>query len=135
LGPLPAQINEPSALAFVPGLGLAIQLAKADTLDRQVFLLVVATLANTAGGTVTYAIGRLGAKLTHADLRQRHARAAGLVHRYGAFAALAGWVPFIGDPITLLCGVFRVPLGWFVLLSLVGRASRYLVLWLGVRGW
>jgi membrane protein YqaA with SNARE-associated domain len=114
---------------------LAIQLAKADTLDRQWFLLVVATLANTAGGALTYALGRAGAKVAHADLRKRHARAAALVHRYGALAALVGWVPFIGDPITLLCGVFRVPLGWFLLLSLVGRASRYVMVWLGVRGW
>jgi membrane protein YqaA with SNARE-associated domain len=112
---------------------LAIQLAQTDSLDRQLFLLLVAMLANTAGGAVTYAMGRTGAKLAHTDLRQRHARAAALVHRYGALAALAGWVPFIGDPITLLCGVFRVPVGWFLLLSLLGRASRYLMVWFGVR--
>jgi membrane protein YqaA with SNARE-associated domain len=112
---------------------LAIQLGQAETLDRQWFLLLVATLANTAGGAVTYGLGRGGAKLAHADLRERHARAAALVRRYGALAALAGWVPFIGDPITLLCGALRVPVGRFLLLSLLGRASRYVAIWLGVR--
>jgi membrane protein YqaA with SNARE-associated domain len=112
---------------------LAIQLARAGSLTDQLFLLGVATLANTAGGALTYALGRGGAKLARADLRKRHLRAAGLVHRYGALAALAGWVPFIGDPITLLCGALRVPFRWFVLLSLAGRASRYVVVWLGVR--
>jgi len=114
---------------------LAIQLAAADTLAHQLSLLVIATLANTAGGALTYALGRAGAKLTHADLRKHHPRADRLVRRYGALAALAGWVPIIGDPITLLCGGFRVPVGRFVLLSLAGRASRYVVVWLGVRGW
>ncbi len=114
---------------------LAIQLATARSLDRQIFLLAVATLANTAGGALTYALGRGGAKLARADLQQRHARAAGLVRRYGALAALGGWVPFVGDPLTLLCGVFRVPVGWFLLASLVGRAGRYVVVWLGVRGY
>lgn len=113
---------------------LVIQLAKTETLGQQGFLLAVATLANTAGGGLTYAIGRWGAKLAHANLLKRHPRAANLVRRYGAFAALTGWIPFVGDPITLLCGMLRVPLGWFVLLSLVGRGGRYVTVWLGWLG-
>jgi membrane protein YqaA with SNARE-associated domain len=113
---------------------LALQLSRADAASDQALLVAVATVANTAGGMVTYALGRAGAGLARADLRQRHPRAARLVRRYGALAALAGWVPLIGDPITLLCGLLRVPPLGFVLLSFVGRASRYLVVWLGVRG-
>jgi membrane protein YqaA with SNARE-associated domain len=112
---------------------LAIQLAGAGTLAQQLSLVMIATLANTAGGALTYALGRAGAELAHADLRKRHPRADRVVRRYGALAALAGWLPIVGDPITLLCGVLRIPVGWFVLLSLAGRASRYIVVWLGVR--
>lgn len=46
---------------------LAIQLAAAGTFAHQVSLLVIATLANTAGGALTYALRRAGAELAHAD--------------------------------------------------------------------
>ena len=54
---------------------LAIQLARVDTLAHQVSLLVIATLANTAGGALTYVLGRAGAELARADLRRHHPRA------------------------------------------------------------
>jgi membrane protein YqaA with SNARE-associated domain len=113
---------------------LAIQLTNAATMHQQVFLVAIATLANTAGGLLTYAIGRAGVALSHRDLATRQPRVASLVRRYGALASLVGWVPFVGDPCTILCGVFRVRLGWFLVFSFVGRLGRYVVIWVGVRG-
>jgi membrane protein YqaA with SNARE-associated domain len=113
---------------------LAAQLAASADWRRQLFLVAIATSANTAGGALTYAVGRAGIVLAHRDLSARFPRITGWVRRFGAMAGLFGWIPIVGDPCTILCGVFRVRLGWFLLFSLLGRLGRYAAVWLGVRG-
>jgi membrane protein YqaA with SNARE-associated domain len=39
---------------------------------------------------------------------------------------LLAWVPLIGDPLTLVAGVFRTPLWVFVPLVAAGKLARYL---------
>jgi len=48
--------------------------------------------------------------------------------RYGRFSLLLSWVPFIGDPITVVAGILREPLWSFVLLVGIAKASRYIVI-------
>lgn len=111
---------------------LLIQLAAARSLREQVFLVVVATLANTLGGATTYALGRAGIALSHRDPAQARPRLAAWVRRYGPLAGVVGWTPIAGDPCMVLAGVFRVPFVPFTLYSLLGRFARYAIIWLGV---
>jgi membrane protein YqaA with SNARE-associated domain len=111
---------------------LLIQLAGARSLREQLFLVSIATVANTLGGVTSYGLGRAGMALSHRDLAQARPRLAAWVGRYGALAGFLGWLPVLGDPCTVLCGILRVPAGWFTLCSLLGRGGRYTVLWLGV---
>ena len=46
--------------------------------------------------------------------------------KYGRFSLLLSWVPFIGDPITIVAGVLREPLWSFVTLISIAKCSRYL---------
>ena len=48
--------------------------------------------------------------------------------KYGRFSLLLSWVPFIGDPITVVAGVLREPLWSFVLLITVAKCARYIVI-------
>ena len=41
---------------------------------------------------------------------------------------LASWVPIIGDPITVIAGVLRVPFMTFLTLVTIAKVGRYLVL-------
>lgn len=98
-------------------------------------LLVVASIGNTLGGLTNYAIGRwvpqeklvkrLGIDAAKAE-RWRN-----FVQRYGAWGALACWLPVIGDPIALALGVVRSRLLPTAVLMLLGKAIRYAVI-LGV---
>ncbi len=48
--------------------------------------------------------------------------------KYGTFALLFAWVPVIGDPLTVIAGVLRVRLLWFLILVTAGKLLRYVVI-------
>lgn len=48
--------------------------------------------------------------------------------RYGNWALLLSWVPIIGDPITLVAGVLRMPFLPFLALVAIAKTARYVVL-------
>lgn len=92
--------------------------------------LVWATVGNTLGCLVNYAVGRWGRERAADRLRQsRGGRAAlGWLERFGLPALLLSWLPVVGDPLTLAAGVARVRFGLFV--PVVGglRLARYAAL-------
>nr|WP_308430190.1 YqaA family protein [Kushneria pakistanensis] len=94
-----------------------------------VTLVLIATIANVLGSLVNYAMGYWANQgwlkrqkpglMISAERRFR---------RYGRWSLLLAWVPIIGDPLTLIAGVLRVNLLWFLLLVTLGKALRYIVL-------
>ncbi|WP_245955106.1 YqaA family protein [Kushneria indalinina] len=94
-----------------------------------VTLVLIATVANVLGSLVNYAMGYWANQGWLA--RQKPgimARAEQRFRRYGRWSLLLSWVPIIGDPLTLIAGVLRVNLFWFLLLVTCGKALRYIVL-------
>ena len=98
-------------------------------------LVIVASIGNTLGSCVTYALGRW-----LADQRDHRwfplspgqmARAEGWWARWGLWLLLLAWAPF-GDMIVALSGVLRVPLPVFLVLVAIAKTGRYVALgWLG----
>jgi membrane protein YqaA with SNARE-associated domain len=82
--------------------------------------LVVATTGNTAGGMVSYAMGRFiphRHSVPHEDRLQRH----------GASLLLLSWVPLAGDALCVGAGWLRLA-WWKCLLAMaIGKAARYVV--------
>ena len=51
--------------------------------------------------------------------------------RYGLWSLLLSWVPIIGDPLTVVAGLLRVPFWVFLGLVTLAKGGRYLLLaWL-----
>ena len=48
--------------------------------------------------------------------------------KYGMFSLCFAWVPIIGDPLTVMAGVLRVRLKWFLILVTAGKFLRYVVI-------
>lgn len=46
-------------------------------------------------------------------------------HKYGVVALFLSWLPIIGDPITLVAGIFRINFLLFVLIAGSARFLRY----------
>jgi membrane protein YqaA with SNARE-associated domain len=92
---------------------------------------LVATIGNTLGACVNWAIGRYFAHFRHhrhfpVDADKFDAYAI-WYQKWGVWSLLASWVPIIGDPLTVLAGVARTPFLLFVAMVFFAKAVRYLV--------
>ncbi len=94
-------------------------------------LVIVATTGNVLGSVANYALGYWGSVLVIRKwLRiSEHtlSRAEQRFRRYGTLSLLLAWVPVIGDPLTVMAGVLRVRLIWFLVLVTTGKFLRYVV--------
>ena len=95
-------------------------------------LVIVATAGNVLGSLTNYALGywaSLGVikkwlKLSESEFINAEQR----FKQYGLWSLLFAWVPIIGDPLTVIAGILRVRLLWFLILVTIGKSLRYLVL-------
>ena len=46
--------------------------------------------------------------------------------KYGKWSLFFSWVPFIGDPLTIVAGMFRVPLIIFITIVSISKILRYI---------
>lgn len=94
-------------------------------------VVVVATIGNSCGALVTYAIGLWGGPfLVQRILRisqSSQQRAERFFSRYGSWALLLSWLPILGDPLCLVSGILRTTLWRFLLLVTSGKFIRYMV--------
>ncbi len=94
-------------------------------------LLVAATVGNVGGSTLNWWMGRV--LLRYQDRSwfpfkpDDIARATERFRTFGTWVLLLSWVPVVGDPLTLVAGVLRVPLARFLVLVTIGKAGRYAV--------
>ena len=82
--------------------------------------IIIATIGNTAGGMVTYGMGRWLAQRKPLKQLER-------VARWGAPATALGWLPFVGDAICLAAGWLKLNWPSVLLWQFAGRAARYWV--------
>ena len=103
-----------------------------DRSTSVVLLLLAATVGNVLGAVVTYGLGyyvhRFKDRRWFPASQQQLEKAQRAYARWGRYSLLASWVPFIGDPITVVAGVLRDRFTVFLALVTVAKAGRYLVL-------
>ncbi len=91
--------------------------------------LAVATLGNTAGGAITYAMG-YAAEAAFERLSKppspHYQRALDWLRRFGPPACLAAWLPVVGDPLCAVAGWLRLPFWPCVAYMGLGKFLRYL---------
>ncbi|WP_039928959.1 YqaA family protein [Alishewanella jeotgali] len=105
-----------------------------------VWLWLAATLGNTLGSCVNWYLGRELLRFQHKSWFPISAaaltRATTQFQRYGRWSLLFAWLPVVGDPLTMVAGVLRVPFRLFLLLVALGKGLRYaLLIWLGHQLW
>ncbi len=105
-----------------------VALSNADGFDVAL-LFALATLGNTLGAVVNWALGRFclrwAGRRWFPFTADQLSRAGERFRRWGVWSLLFAWVPVIGDPLTFAAGVLRVRILPFVLLVAVGKGARY----------
>ena len=98
--------------------------------SHAVQLITVATIGNVLGSIVNWWLGRLAKKFQNKSWfpvsEDKLLQGEQYYRKYGRFSLLLSWVPFIGDPITIVAGVLREPLWSLVTLVSIAKCSRYL---------
>lgn len=92
-------------------------------------LVLIATLANVAGGCTLVFLGRGGRAVAEkrigasrlADIEARFAR-------FGPLLLLLSWAPIVGDAFVLVAGVLRIRWSLVIPLLLLGKGTRYAVI-------
>ncbi len=120
------------AATLVPlGSEVALIAAIKSGLGSPFGFLVAASIGNIAGCVFNWWLGlnlrRFEDRSWFPVTRDNIAAASSRFNRYGKWALLFSWVPFIGDPLTLVAGILGVPLRVFLPLVAIGRIGRYVV--------
>jgi membrane protein YqaA with SNARE-associated domain len=99
--------------------------------DPVVLLVATASLGNTLGSMVNWALGRGAAAFSGARWfpvkPEKLERATGWYRRYGRWSLLMSWAPVVGDPLTLAAGVLKEPFWSFAILVAIAKTARYLI--------
>jgi membrane protein YqaA with SNARE-associated domain len=94
-------------------------------------LVVVASIGNTLGSVVNWAIGLQVERFKHRRwfpaTPDQLDRASAWYRKYGCWSLLLSWAPFIGDPLTLAAGILREPFGTFLILVAIAKTARYII--------
>ena len=94
--------------------------------------LIVATCGNFLGGLTNYYIGL---KCNNEQLIRRFKFSNEKIDRWekrfakwGAWLGLISWIPFVGDPMLVILGFFKVNVLPLSITMIIGKFLRYLVL-------
>jgi membrane protein YqaA with SNARE-associated domain len=92
---------------------------------------LIATLGNSIGGITNYLIGKIGNPLWLKKFgvkEEKILKQQSIIQKYGAWLALISWIPIIGDPLMIALGFYRVRFITFLILLVIGKATRYIVI-------
>ena len=111
-------------------LGLGYLVINTDY--SMVLLVTVASLGNTTGATINWFIGQgVARSIVRSEKIKASTRYWTVINwykKYGKWTLLLSWAPFIGDPITIIAGILKVPLKTFLLIVAVAKTSRYVII-------
>jgi membrane protein YqaA with SNARE-associated domain len=97
-----------------------------------VLLWCVATAGNVAGSLLNYWLGlqcqRFSSQRWFPIKPAEFNRAQHWMTKFGTPILMFSWLPVVGDPLTLMAGVFRLPLWRFLLLMVLAKGGRYAAL-------
>ncbi|MEJ2545837.1 MAG: VTT domain-containing protein [Calditrichaceae bacterium] len=100
--------------------------------DQIMIPVMVASAGNILGSFLNYFLGWKGNRLvlnkffrlTNEEIEKASQR----FTKYGSFSMLFAWVPIIGDPLTVVAGLFKMNIWLFTILVAIGKIGRYVVL-------
>lgn len=121
------------AATIFPAQSEAVLLVmQAQGVSSDMVLLAVASLGNTLGACVNWGLGRFASGMRGQPWFPANSshllRAERWYARWGVWSLLLSWMPFVGDPLTVIAGLLRTPFLIFVIIVAIAKTGRYAVL-------
>ena len=92
-------------------------------------LIFFASIGNILGSILNWCIGYFLTNLKDRKWfpinKSQLTRASSWFLKYGKWTLCLSWVPLIGDPLTIIAGIFRVPIYTFILIVSLAKTMRY----------
>lgn len=117
---------------LLPGSSEVVLIATVTQGESLLWLLWLSvTVGNVLGSCVNYWLGtqvirfkdRKWFPVSQANINKAQLR----FEKYGVYSLLLAWLPIVGDPLTVVGGVFKVRWWTFLWLVTLGKGARYLV--------
>ena len=94
-------------------------------------LIFIASLGNILGSILNWYLGFHFVKFKEKKwfpINKRQLEKASLwFSNYGKWSLFLSWVPFLGDPLTVVAGVLRVPIITFLIIVSISKILRYVI--------
>lgn len=91
--------------------------------------IAVATVGNTLGGAVSWAMGLASHKMVDQLRHSRtHVKALEWLERIGPKACLLAWLPGVGDPLCAVAGWLKLPFWPCLVYMAIGKLARYVIM-------
>jgi len=117
------------AATIIPASSAAILLAALAAGVEPVPALIACSIGNSLGCAANYWIGFLIGKPLIPKLERSKSgrKALEYTSKYGTWSLLISWVPFLGDPITIAAGIFRINFLKFSIIVYSFRIVGYII--------
>lgn len=91
--------------------------------------IAVATVGNTLGGAVSWAMGLASHKMVDRVRHSTtHVKALEWLERIGPKACLLAWLPGVGDPLCAVAGWLKLPFWPCLFYMAIGKLARYVIM-------
>jgi membrane protein YqaA with SNARE-associated domain len=91
--------------------------------------IAVATVGNTLGGAVSWAMGLASHKMVDQCRHSKtHVKALEWLERIGPKACLLSWLPVVGDPLCAVAGWLKLPFWPCLGYMAIGKLARYVIM-------
>ena len=94
-------------------------------------LIFIASLGNILGSILNWYLGFHFVKFKEKKwfpINKRQLEKASLWFlNYGKWSLFLSWVPFVGDPLTVVAGMLRVPIITFLIIVSISKILRYVI--------
>ena len=96
----------------------------------QFLLIFFASFGNILGSVINWYLGFYITKFVNKSwfpFKKKQLDKASLWYlKYGKWSLFFSWVPIIGDPLTIVAGIFRVPFVIFITIVSISKVLRYI---------
>ena len=127
---IPTQAASENTMFYVEAMHIEDAQSGKKTIELDSDGNIYASFGNILGSVVNWYLGLYITKFVNKSWfpfkKKQLDKASSWYLKYGKWSLFFTWVPIIGDPLTIVAGIFRVPLIIFITIVSISKILRYI---------